>query len=181
MWGLHASTWAPCVRPLFHRLWARHYLELLDADPNLETNSEVQRLRSVALEQDFTFVAPPSRQMFEKLLEKNPKNRMAFEYLMTSLMLNKELATFAQHIGQFEELDYATLPTHFEEAALAYVYGTRQPLSFGNYKPRDSVRQQTEGFLKTLTRYRGDRQAALAELQTHRNTYMFYYTYTQVD
>lgn len=166
---------------LFHHSWARHYLDLLDADPNLQTDPDVQRLRSMALEQDFTTVAPPSRQMLTKLLEKNPKNRMAFEYLMTSLILNKELAAFAQHIGQFEELGYAALPTHFEEAALAYIYATRQPLQFGKYKPRDDLRQQTEGFLKILTRYRGDRQAALAELQPYRNTYMFYYTYTQAN
>ncbi len=166
---------------LFHRSWARHYLTLLDTDPNLETDSEVQRLQSVALEQDYTFVAPPSGQMLEKLHQKNAKNRMAFEYLIASLLLNKELATFAQHIGQFEQVGYTTLPKHFEEAALTYVYGTRQPLSFGRYKPRDDLRQQTEAFLKTLTRYRGDRQAALAELQPYRHTYLFYYTYTQVN
>jgi len=167
-------------RTLFHRAWARHYLELLDSDPNLETDPEVRHLRSIALERDFPLVAPPAAQMLQALLKKNPKNRIAFEYLMTSYLLNKQLATFAKHIPLFEEVGYATLPTHFEEAALAYVYGTRTPLRLGDYKPRAELRRQIEGFLGILKRHRGDKGAALAELASqYRNTYMFYYTYAQ--
>lgn len=167
-------------RTLSHRDWARRYIELLDTDPNLATDSRVQQLRSMALEHDFPSVAPPTLPMLRELLKKNPRNRMAFEYMMISCLLNKELATFVKYIQLFEQIGYATLPKHFEEAALAYVYGTRKPLHLGDYKPRDELRRQIESFLGILKRHRGDKRAALAELASkYRDTYMFYYTYAQ--
>ncbi len=165
---------------LFHRDWARRYIDLLDTDPILTTDRRVQQLRSMALEHDFPSVAPPTPQMLQELLKKDPRNRMAFEYMMASCLLNKELATFAKYVPLFEQIGYVTLPRHFEEAALAYVYGTRKPLHLGDYRPRDKLRRQIESFLGILKRHRGDKQAALAELVSqHRNTYMFYYTYAQ--
>ncbi|MHC4519200.1 MAG: DUF6057 family protein [Planctomycetota bacterium] len=164
-------------RTLFHRAWARQYIELLDRDPNLATDGNVQRLRSIALEHDFLSVAPATPEMLRRLLEKNPQNRMAFEYMMASYLLNGRLATFIKHLQQFKEIGYRTLPIHFEEAALTYVYGTRKPLYLGGYEPRADLRRQIQGFLEILARHRGNRQAALGELVPHRDTYIFYYVY----
>ena len=162
----------------FERDWAGRYLDLLNSDPNLATDRQVQQLRSVALERDFTAASPPTPEMLEALLEKNPKNRMAFEYMMVAYLLNKRLAMFVQHIEQCQEVGYTTLPTCFEEAALAYVYGTRKSLYLGDYEPRDELRRRTEGFLKILKRHKGDKRAALVELLSqYRNTYMFYHVY----
>jgi MFS family permease len=165
---------------LFHRAWARECIELLASDPNLTTDRDVQRLRSIALEHDFLSVTPATYQMLRRLLEKNPKNRMAFEYMMASCLVNKQLATFIKHIQRFKELGYRTLPTHFEEAALTYVYGTRKPLYLGGYEPRTELRRQIEGFLAVMNRYRGNPAAALAELAPqYRYTYVFYHVYAQ--
>lgn len=165
---------------LFHRTWARRYIELLDSDPDLKTDRDVQRLRSIALEHDFLSVAPATPGMLLRLLEKNPRNRMAFEYMMASYLLNGQLATFAKHLQRFKEIGYPTLPAHFEEAALTYVYGTRKPLHLGGYEPRADRRRQIESFLGILARHGGNQQAALAELMSkYRNTYTFYYVYTQ--
>ena len=163
---------------LFHRDWAERYLELLDTDPNLATDQRIQHLRSLVLKREFPTVLPPSPGMFLGLLEKNPRNRIAFEYMMASHLLNKRLATFANYVPQFEQIGYKTLPTHFEEAALAYVYGTRKPLHMGNYPPREALRRQTETVLGILTRHGGDKRAALPELAPkYRHTYLFYYLY----
>lgn len=167
---------------LSHRAWAREYLEMLEEDPELTTVAEVRQLRSITLDHDFLSVIPATPQMLQHLLEKNPQNRMAFEYLMASHLLNGRLATFTKHLPQFKKLGYPALPTHFEEAVLTYVYGTRKPLHLGGYEPRTDLRQQTEDFLGILTRHRGNRQAALAELASkYRKTYIFYYVYTQSD
>ncbi|UCD49697.1 MAG: hypothetical protein JSW27_19455 [Phycisphaerales bacterium] len=163
---------------LFHRDWAERYLRLLDIDPNLATDQRVQHLRSLALEHEFPSVMPPAPGMFLGLLEKNPRNQIAFEYMMASHLLNKRLATFAKYMPWFERAGYTALPTHFEEAALAYVYGTRKPLHMGNYQPREALRRQTESALGILTRHGGDKRAALPELAPkYRHTYLFYYLY----
>lgn len=169
-------------RTLSHHAWASKYLEFLEQDAELTTIAEVQHLRSIALDHDFLSVIPATPQMLQRLLERNPRNRMAFEYLMASHLLNGRLTTFTKRVPQFKEMGYPALPTHFEEAVLTYVYGTRKPLYLGGYEPRADLREQIEDFLGILTRHRGNRQAALAELASkYRKTYIFYYVYTQSD
>ncbi len=163
---------------LFHNDWAERYLELLDADPNLATDQRVQRLRGLALERDFPSVSPPTAGMFLGLLEKNPGNRIAFEYMMASHLLNKRLAAFVKYVPLFEKLDYAELPTYFEEGLLTYVFGTKKTPPVGRYEPRKALYLQTKNVLDILTRHGGDKRAALPELMPkYGNTYIFYYLY----
>ncbi len=165
---------------LFHRHWARHYLDLLDRDPDLRTDARIQQLRSVALEKDFPSVTLPTEKLLQCLLEKNSQNRMAFEYLMAWYLVTKQLNKFTEHIGEFKGLGYATLPTHFEEAALVYVYGQRKPLYLGGYDPRAEVRQRVDHFIGIMSRHQGNKQAALPELMdAHYGDYFFYFVYAQ--
>ena len=114
------------------------------------------------------------------LLEKNGQNRMAFEYLMAWYLLNKQLPKFRKQAERLSNMGYKELPCHFEEAILLYVYGTKQPLSLSGYQPRARLQEQIGHFLQILDRYKGDKQAALAELaKYHRDTYFFYYLYAQ--
>jgi hypothetical protein len=167
---------------LFHRGWARQYLRLLDCDPNLATDARIQHLRSIAMDGDFPSVILPPETMLQHLLTKNSENRMAFEYLMAWYLLNRQLAKFTEHLGEFGTLGYGALPTHFEEAAVAYVYGARKPLYLGGYEPRADVRQRAEHFVGIMKRYNGDKQAALPELaKYHYGTYFFYNVYAQPD
>ncbi len=165
---------------LSHRNWARGYLALLQRDPTLCTDEQVQRLRSLALDTDFTTVTMSPEKLLTCLLEKNDKNRMAFEYLMAWYLTTKQLVKFTECLDRFEPLGYTALPTHFEEAALVYVYGQRKPLRLGGYQPRAEVRQRVEHFTAIMSRYQGNEQAALAELmKSHARDYFFYFVYAQ--
>jgi hypothetical protein len=161
---------------LFHRRWAAHYLTLLENDPNLSTDRTVQHLRAIALEQDFPWLDVSKERILLALLEKDPGNRMAFEYLMAWYLTNRQLARFTKQIERLREMGYARLPRHFEEAVLLYVYGTRQTLHLSGYQPRDQLQEQMGHVVEILERHRGNRQAALAELtESHRGTYVLYY------
>lgn len=163
---------------LFHHDWAERYLALLDTDPILATDERVQHLRALALDRNFPSVSPPTPGMFLGLLEKNPGNRIAFEYMMASHLLNKRLATFVKYVPLFERMDYAELPACFEEGLLTYVFGTRKTPPVGRYEPREALCRQTKNVLDILTRHGGDKRAALPELiSRYGNTYIFYYLY----
>ncbi len=167
-------------KTLFHRRWAGYYLALLDADPSLSTDPTVQHLRSIALEQDRPLLGVSKEMLLLALLDKNGRNRMAYEYLMAWYLLNKQLPKFRNQAERLGELGYSELPRHFEEAILLYVYGTKQPLNLGGYQPRAQLQEQIGHILKTLDRHKGNRQAALPELaKYHGDTYFFYYLYAQ--
>lgn len=93
-------------------------------------------------------------------------------------MLNKHLSKLVQNCARLQDFDYRELPTHYEEAALIYVYGTGKPLHLSGYLLSPQKRRQIEDFTRLLSSYGGDKQAASKELsKKFRNTYFFYYMY----
>jgi len=163
---------------LFHRRWADRYLALLERDPGLATDKEIQYLRSVAMEQDYPSLRLAQERMLLDLLKKNSKNRMAFEYLMASYLLNRQLSRFIERIDELPELGYQTLPRHYEEAVLVYAATARTSVQLRRYSPRNDVREQMEHIGGILQSHGGDKQAAFADLErSHGNTYAFYNIY----
>ncbi len=163
---------------LFHSGWARHYLRLLEGDPALATDREVQRLRSVAMEEDYPTLDLSREGMLSRLLEKNGENRMAFEYLMAWYLMNRQLTRFTKHLEGLHDLGYQTLPRHYEEAILVYAATARTTIQLRGYEPKQEVRRRIERFLGTLQNHGGDKQAAFPELaRDHGDTYAFYNVY----
>lgn len=93
-------------------------------------------------------------------------------------MLDKHLGKFVKNIEHLKDFGYLELPTHYEEAALIYVFGTRKPLQLSSYKPSPQLRQRIEDFSRLLSSHGADKQAAFKDLATNfRDTYFFYYIY----
>ena len=116
----------------------REKLDQLAADPNLSHDSDIQYLRSVALEQDFPTVVDAQEPMLQGLLKKNPKNRMALEYLMAYYMLNYKLEPLVELLPALKTFGYKQLPRHVEEAVLVYVYTKKKPVNLQGFTPNRS-------------------------------------------
>jgi hypothetical protein len=165
-------------KTLFHARWANQYLALLRADPNLSEDAEVQRVRLVSLDKDYPTLSLPKEKVLSLLLERNSQNRMAFEYLMAWYLLNKQLGKFVSNIERLRDFGYLELPTHYEEAALIYVYSAGKPVALGDYQSSPTLRRQIEDFSRILRGYGADKRAAFNDLaRNYRDTYFFYYIY----
>ncbi len=55
--------------------------------------------------------------------EREPGNRMAFEYLMSQLLLSNQITRFAANVHRYKAFDYPVLPPMYEEALLVYKLG----------------------------------------------------------
>jgi hypothetical protein len=167
---------------LFDADWAKHYLDLLETDPNLSTDKNIQHQRSLCLDKDCLTYALLKERTLSWLLEKNNQNRMAFEYLMAWYMINKQMGKFVQNLERLQDFNYREVPTHYEEAALIYVYGTGKPIQLDGYLSNPQKRQEIEDFSRILNSYGKDKKAAFNELSKKFNdTYFFYYMYAPSD
>jgi len=165
-------------KTLFNADWAKHYLNLMENDPDLSSDKYIQHLRSLCLDKDCFIYALFKEKTLLWLLERNSQNRMAFEYLMAWYMLNKHLGKLVQNLEHLQDFDYPEIPTHYEEAALIYIYGTRKPLNLTGYQSSPQKRQQIEDFSRIINSYGGNKQAASNELaKKFSNTYFYYYMY----
>ena len=115
------------AKTLFDRKWAGHYRHRLEADPTLSGDEEIKRIRSVMLEQDFIGDFT-TEALLQQLLQRNPRNRMAFEYLMAYYLMTLQLEQMELNIPRLEELGYSEMPRHVEEGLLMHQQVTGKPL-----------------------------------------------------
>jgi hypothetical protein len=161
---------------LFYKDWAKAYLQRIETDPQLSGDREIQTLRSMTLDRDRPSVRLPDEQMLNGLLDRNPENRMAFEYLETWFLLTKQLTKFMEPIGRLKAFGYTELPRHYEEAMLIYVYGSRKRIDIQGFKPSDQLQQRAAEFGRIMAQFGTDRRAAMDQIRTrYPGTYFYYY------
>jgi hypothetical protein len=165
-------------KALFHADWANDYLSLLQRDPNLATDEEIQHLRSACMKSDDPAIFFSKEKVLSALLEQNGRNKMAFEYLMAWYMLTIQLDKAAQMVERLKDFGYKELPGLYEEALLMYVYGTKKAVNLGGYQVTHQARQRIEHFSYVFNRNKKNKKAAYPELAgDYGNSYLFYRIY----
>lgn len=111
-----------------HRRTARKMLQQLAEDPRLESDRRIREIRRSAIRADS--VAPQSiEDILLSLLGSNPRNKMAFEFLMVHYLCAGHPSKVVEHLEQVAGFDYPRLPGHFQEAILIHSIVTRGQLS----------------------------------------------------
>jgi len=111
------------------------------------------------------------------LLENNPDNRMAFEYLISFLLLEKNLSSFSEKMKYLNDLGYKQIPVHFEEALLASDSGYEAFIPEG-LSIRESTRHNFDGYVKASPAgsYSIDKRMEYLGDQ-YGNTFWYYYQF----
>ena len=163
------------AKTLFDNNWARMYLDRLESDPSLNNDQEIQRLRQSMLRKDFDMLLSDYDDLLLNLLEQNPKNGMAFEYLMACYLMARKHDLLVHNLYRLDDLGYLEVPRLYEEAAIVYSV-TIKKAPARQISP-ESLRRW-EGFRQTLIPYGTDVKAALPDLkEKYGDTYFFYNLY----
>lgn len=107
-------------KTLFYRQWAEETSALLGDEAAINSHHEYGPLRQNLCQEDFFYNGRNLPMMLHQLFYSNRQNRLAFEYLEAECLLTKDLDSFVQYFSQNTEINYATLPTHFQEALLLF-------------------------------------------------------------
>ena len=121
-------------------------------------------------------------QMLRGLLAHNPRNKMAFEYLMAHYLLTGRVDEIAANMERFEELGYHTIPTLYEEAMIIY-FGTKgQRIDLNKFNIRRETIDRYMKFVQLRNSMRPDnRQTVLNRLISEfGSSYFFYCTFGRV-
>jgi len=164
-------------KTLFETQWANNYLDKLDSDPQLSTDTRIQQLRSLMPKKDYHFALLDDEQMLLDLLNGNRQNRMAFEYLMARYLLTGELEKFAKNLERLEDFSYFSIPRLYEDAIL-YLLSNNIPVDLHGRQISIDAHQRLSGFLDIYNRNGRNKQAALNELRiNYGDSYLFYSLY----
>jgi hypothetical protein len=166
-------------KTLFYADWANSYLNRLESDKNLSTDEQIQDLRSLRVEKDYALRRYSPEIFLRELLEKNSKNRMAFEYLMAWYMLNRQLDNFVQNLNRLDDFGYSEIPRLYEEAILVYHLTTRKNIDLKGRQISSNTFQRAHLFTDIVSGFSKDNKkgAMLATAKDFSDSYFFYYNF----
>jgi hypothetical protein len=160
---------------LFYRNWAKHYRNCLNDSDLLLKNPEIAGKRHLLINTDFVSGSNDSEIALKQLLENHPDNRMAFEYYMSSLLLDKNLTAFADNIDRIKAFGYKEIPVHYEEALLIYMGYVKKNVLPEGYGIHKSTVQRFKDYSKAYSSRSGNPETAAQYFyKSYGNTYWFY-------
>jgi len=153
------------TRDLIHGPWARQRLAQLAQDPDLSDDETLQHIRAVMPKRDIVDAGDLETTLLT-LLAANPRNQMAFEYLMASYLLDWCLDDLTGGLETYlPGMTYDRLPGHYAEAMV--IRSSQHPLPnlHGLAIPKE-VFQRAEQFAALKAAHGHDAKALTEALAT---------------
>jgi len=163
-------------KTIFEHKWADDYIERLKTDPDLKNDQRIQFLRKNMVSDNFGFSSFPINDVLRGLLQKNPENKMAFEYLMTWYLLSGRIEKVVARFDIMNTLDYEKLPKYYQQAYLLHTMAMGQKASLQGYKINPAVlkiSREAIGYFNMLRM--GDEKALDVLSEKYSDTYIFYF------
>jgi hypothetical protein len=105
---------------LFYRAWAQEYEKLSGDTVAIKSNPELGRKIKILPGDDFFIFLESPQDNLPLLVNENTANKEAFEYLMSWLLLSKEVEMVVNNIKLMKNMGYTRIPRHIEEAVMIY-------------------------------------------------------------
>jgi len=155
----------------------RRYLQRMASDPDLSHDPEVRRLRSLRVRSDSAGTTKYAY-LLEDLLEANPHNRMAFEYLCALYLVTRDLDPLVRNMGRLDQVGYRQFPRFYEEALALYMEAGHPDLDLHGRTISWQTARRFAEFSAALSRYGGDMDAARRGLAAkYGRTYFYFYRF----
>ncbi len=159
----------------FHRAWANQWLKEMESDTSMAQNKEVARLRELVMKKN-QMVPLPMEKLMLSLLEANPRNRMAFEYLMAHYLITKNMQGFISQLGRLDQFTMGELPRLYQEAIVVGVHDLGLRPDLKKLRLGDEVLQRHQAFSAKLKSAGQGAAKVQADLQREfAGSYFYYY------
>lgn len=156
---------------MYYEDWSKKYRAYVDDPSKIDQDSELAQKRHFLVKADFISL----NLGLNELLQEHPDNRMAFEYLMATFLLNKDIKNFAANIYRLKELGYKEIPVNYEEALLFCMAYFKKDLVPEGYQIRNATIQRKNDYIAQIAQCGGDRELAARKLYPqYGNTAWFY-------
>lgn len=164
-------------KPLHCRA-ADRMLARLEEDPRLESAAKVRRLRRLMARKDIVSYIPDNEEWLLGILEENPDNKMAFEFLMAHYLRTGRPDKVVENLERSQRFEYGKIPRHFEEAILLLASATGEQFSSADRQLSSETVTRAAMFSKIMagasSREDAKQQAVEAGLG---DSYFFYFTF----
>jgi hypothetical protein len=166
-------------RTLFYRDWANEASEYLYNDEKVKAHPLWGKLRASQPKDEFNFQFDQMDAMLFSLLRSNQQNRLAYEYLMSSYLLQKDLDKFLEFLPLVKTMNYPELPLAFQEALVyAKTLLPEWPEALKAYPIASNVSKRIEEYARAFSS--GGNKNAAAMKRSFGNTYWYYVHFSDI-
>ena len=160
-------------RTLFYRKWARLHIRYIYNPDLAEEDPEITMGRDLLARSNF--FSEVNGLNLQDLLKNHPDNQMAYEYLLASLLLDRNLDVLAKVVPDLKRHGFSRMPLHIEEALIFYNFFEKQKVIPEGYTFSQETINRFDDYARLYTRFRNDRKVAAYELgKKYGKTYWYY-------
>ena len=154
-------------RTIFYRVWAKNELS---SEEELLAESDWKKMKAMKPENDFLFSENSTMAMLKSLIQNNPDNRIACEYLLAYTLLKRDLMNFMESFPLMKKWHNSRIPVHYQEAVMQiWYFNGRQDNSLPVYISVEIV-DQFKRFMQIYQQNPKDER-----LKDFFGTYWYYY------
>ena len=168
---------------LVHRHRADTLLAGLDGRFAPDVAARIERIRSCMTTDLYGITYGGSvEDILTGLLEQNPHNKMAFEYLMACYLLTRQLDKVIANLDRLDDFGYDGVPTYYEEAMLIYRTMRRQPIDPAQLGISPVTYQRYKSFVEVSRSMQASNQQVVMSrlIREFGSSYFFYYGFGRV-
>jgi hypothetical protein len=160
-------------RTVFYRKWARSHIRYI-IDPDLaEEDPEITLYRDLLARSNF--FSEVNGLNLQDLLKNHPENQMAYEYLLASLLLDRNIDLLVKVVPDLKRHGFSRMPLHIEEALIFYNFFEKQKVIPEGFSFNPETINRFDDYARLYTRFRNDRKVAAYELgKKYGKTYWYY-------
>ncbi len=165
-------------RKPFYERSARDMIQRLDEDPTLAGDPRIRQLRRSMVSVDSIFPGNVER-FLVALLQANPRNEMALEFLMAHYLCSRSHEKVAAWLSQLPQNGAPGLPRHLQEAIIVNSLATTGQIPAADRRLDPEIVDRARRFRQILAAFRDNtelaREVAIAE--GFGDSYFFYVTF----
>lgn len=170
---------ARIARTPFHGAWGRKMLHLLETDPKaIDELPWIVSKRKLLAKENTIMNFQNIVQVCLPLLDANPANTAAFEYITASFLLESKLQFFANIYGQYyPNVTAEQVPALHQQVLAAYLDATKAPAQMWDMSPISmQTKQAFVDFRNTFIKYKQENRNLDSDFaRKFQGTYWLYY------
>jgi len=160
-------------KTLFYEDWIKECKGYLDNPRSLINNKKLRRTLSMRSRKDILAYPGIAQPDLRSILQSSMRNKMAFEYLVASALLNIDFKSLINNIKLLKPFNYDKIPQHYEEALL--LFQTKNKIDLKELNISEYTVRRFKEFSQALTRYQGNKKITYEELKKNfSKTFWFY-------
>lgn len=108
-------------KTLFYRKWAQNVESYLYSEERINAHPDWGEKRKIRPKQNYFFSYEDLDTILLALLQENPQNKTAVDYLLSLHLIAKDLDGFLKHLHYAKKVGYERVPTAWQEAVLFFL------------------------------------------------------------